>query len=351
MQRDSSGWTALHWAAHYEGGAYYCGSSSVQGNATVIETLHEAGGNELLHAATPDGQTALHLAALRPDSVQKLCELGALVDARDSSGQTALHKLSCTSCPAVCVQTLTRFGASMDAHSALVSGYEHTGGWQPLHFAVMQGFSLHALDTLLQSGAYINAETAEGCTAAWLAARYKGWFVLEQLIYLGADEYHYSPTCGSLLHAAAGSGDVLVMLALLDRGLQLATDDVMYRTVTADVTPLHCAAQAGHIAMVQLLIDNGCDVRDADVDGNTALRLCLQGDRDDAACFQLLVTAGSDVFDTAGITRYMINCILLLRSVEFCIVVHTEVYVCMIVICFACAMHQETLHEMRAISV
>jgi ankyrin repeat protein len=69
MQRDSSGWTALHWAAHYEGGAYYS-SSFAQGNASVIVTLYEAGGNLLLHAATRDGQTALHLAALWSDSVR-----------------------------------------------------------------------------------------------------------------------------------------------------------------------------------------------------------------------------------------------------------------------------------------
>jgi ankyrin repeat protein len=136
MQRDSSGWTALHWAAHYEGGGHYCGSSLVRGNTAIIQTLYEAGDSLLLDAATPDGQTALHLAALWPDSVQKLCELGAAVDARDNSGQTALHKLSGSTCPAQCVETLLQYGADIHAYSTPVKGYEHTGGWQALHFAL-----------------------------------------------------------------------------------------------------------------------------------------------------------------------------------------------------------------------
>jgi ankyrin repeat protein len=254
MQRDSSGWTALHWAAHYEGGGHYCGSGLVQGNTATIQTLYEAGGNLLLHAATPDGQTALHLAALWPDSVQKLCELGATVDARDSSGQTALHKLSNSSCPAQCVETLIHYGADIHAYSKPVKGYEHTGGWQALHFAVMQDFSMRAIDTLLQHGAYIADETTAGCTVAWLAARYLGCFMLEHCFYLGANLYDYSPACGTLLHAAASSGIVDVMMLLFDKGLLLSGADAIYYS-SRRLTPLHCAAKTGRVAMVQLLID------------------------------------------------------------------------------------------------
>jgi ankyrin repeat protein len=221
------------------------------------------------------------------------------------------------------------------AYSKPVKGYECTGGWQPLQFAVMQGFSLRAIDTLLQHGASIADTTTAGCTAAWLAARYLGCFMLEHCFHLGAKVFDYSPTCGSLLHAAASSGNVDVMILLLDRGLLVTNADYMYYT-SRQLTPLHCAAQAGHVAMVQLLIDEGCDVTDTDSDGNTALRLCLHGAPDNAACFQLLLEAGCDILDTAGATRY--DCIRPLILLSMYIAYwYTSTYIRRIVVaCFSC---------------
>jgi Ankyrin repeats (3 copies) len=105
------------------------------------------------------------------------------------------------------------------------------------------------------------------------------------------------------LHAAAGSGGVDILLLLLDKGLTLNSSDWRYRTGKGQ-TPLHCAAQGGHIAMVQLLLDKACDVNDTDTDGNTALRLCLHGPNDAAACLLQFVSAGADVLDITTDTRY-----------------------------------------------
>jgi ankyrin repeat protein len=142
----------------------------------------------------------------------------------------------------------------------------------------MQGPPMCAVDALIEAGASINALTTTGCSAAWLAARYTTVNKqsvdrcrrLQDLFDEGAQVQHYSQNHGSLLHAAAGSGGVDVLLLLLDKGLTLNSSDWRYRT-GKEQTPLHCAAQGGHIAMVQLLLDEGCDVNDADTDGNSAL--------------------------------------------------------------------------------
>jgi Ankyrin repeats (3 copies)/Ankyrin repeat len=140
MVRDQRGWTALHYAAVYDVDEH----QHERGDAAVLQMLYDAGGAALLHAATPDGQTALHLAVHWPDSLDKLCVLGACIDARDSSGQTPLHKACAISCSEDSVTVLIEHGADVDVYSGTVPAHEHEGGWQPLHFAVMQGPSMRA---------------------------------------------------------------------------------------------------------------------------------------------------------------------------------------------------------------
>jgi ankyrin repeat protein len=192
-----------------------------------------------------------------------------------------------------------------------LSSYESTGDWLPLRYAVLGAADIDTVDTLIASGAAIDAKTTTGCTAAWLVARYATRTTaqqLEQLLSRGADLMHYSEEHGSLLHAAAGSGDVAVMNILLQKRLTLYSSDKMYYTSTKQ-TPLHCAAQGGHTVMVQSLIDQGCSATDADTEGNTALSLCLKGPNDNAACFTVLTQAGANVLDVGEDTRYAIPAI------------------------------------------
>jgi ankyrin repeat protein len=91
MLRNTEGWTALHCAAYCNGRSW---SKWWDGNAAIIQALYDAGGDTLLHDTTATGQTALHLATQWPESVQKLCELGARVDVRDDTGKTPLHTVT-----------------------------------------------------------------------------------------------------------------------------------------------------------------------------------------------------------------------------------------------------------------
>eukprot|EP00953_Heterococcus_sp_UTEX-ZZ885_P000367 730-Heterococcus_DN1.PRE.3 len=302
MLLDANGWTAMQCAAYYEA---YRDEIDGTGNAAIIQMLYDAGGHELLQGTTPSGQTVLHLAEGWTESIQKLCELGAHVEERNTSYQTPLHYVSAYG-GSECVRALLEHGANIHTYGRALSPYESTGGWLPLHYAVLGAADINTVDTLLTAGAAIDDTTTTGCTAAWLVARYGGArsvkTQLKQLFSKGADLMHYSEQHGSLLHAAAGNGDVAIIKHLLKKGLTLSSSDKMYYTSTKQ-TPLHCAAQGGHIAIVQLLLDKGCSATDADTDGNTALRLCLQRPKDDAKCFTVLTQAGADALDINEDTR------------------------------------------------
>jgi ankyrin repeat protein len=237
LLHDSDDWTAMQRAAYWESERGIDGEK--EGNDEIIQMLYDAGGHDQLFGTLADGQTLPHLASIWPDSMQKLCELGALVDARSDDMQTPLHSASASG-NSDTIRVLLDSGANihaygdsktdMQAYSGSKSNYEGTGSWQPIHFAVLLNCYTDVVDTLLEAGATIDAKTTAGCTAAWLVARYssaQGMYCpeeynicsvaqqLEQVLSRGADLMHYSDHHGSLLHAAAGNGDVDVMNMLL----------------------------------------------------------------------------------------------------------------------------------------
>jgi uncharacterized protein len=93
---------------------------------------------------------------------------------------------------------------------------------------------------------------------------------IEQFLQRGASLDEYSASCGSLLHAAAGSGSVTVLKYLLSKGLSLSDAGRNGRTARG-ATPLMSAAAAGRTAMVKELIALGCDVNAVCRDGSNAL--------------------------------------------------------------------------------
>jgi ankyrin repeat protein len=305
--RNDHGWTAMHAAAAW---SEACSTSCTASNAAVIQLLFGVNNTELLNAVTKDSerQTALHLAVAWPNNVERLLQLGAAVNAVDSGGRSAL----CTACatPATTsapesVRLLLAAGATAGLHCAQQADYTEGGGWQAVHAAVMQydadGSVDSPLDVLLESAVSVDAATTEGCTAAWLVARYsteaeEGCDLLDALVERGADLHHHTPQHGSLLHAAALSGSVDIMKWLLKQGLKANIDDLTLRN-GAEETPLHCAAAAGHVQVVKLLIKEGCDVTATDLEGNTALRACLLGGKHCERVCEILIAAGSDVGD------------------------------------------------------
>ena len=141
---------------------------------------------------------------------------------------------------------------------------------------------------LLKHGASLADTTSKGCTPLWLMVRhsaYSEWACerIEWLLERGAAlQHNSSSSCGTLLHAAASSGSVVVMQLLLEKGLSLSDESC----TSAGYTPLLLAAAAGHSDMLQLLIAAGCNAEARLKDGSCALTLCCS-----AICVVLKKTA------------------------------------------------------------
>jgi ankyrin repeat protein len=114
---------------------------------------------------------------------------------------------------------------------------------------------------------------------------------LDALLQRGADLQYYTEQYGSLLHAAAGGGNIDMMNLLLERGLVLSNTDAKHVNAQG-FTPLLMAATGGYTAMVQLLIEKGCDVHATTSAGQTALQLYMCGSAKDAECCRVLLDAG-----------------------------------------------------------
>ncbi|GKT61320.1 hypothetical protein ColTof4_01403 [Colletotrichum tofieldiae] len=145
---DSEGYSSIHLAARY-------------GHAEILDDLVKGPGNVDVDASLSRGKTPLHLAATleRKETVQKLLDLGAKVNAADRSGRTALYfaawhgRLETIVC-------LLDAGADPNIHGAET--------WSPLNAAA--DFS-EILDVLLSHKAKIDfAEEPEGWTTLMHAA-------------------------------------------------------------------------------------------------------------------------------------------------------------------------------------
>jgi ankyrin repeat protein len=319
-ERDEHGCTAMQCAAAYDSfdidgaAAQIDELAAVPVNVLNIQDLHAAAGADafmLVNSANRERSTPLHSAVHWPVAVRALLQLGAMVDWIDSDYCTALH-LACELPCVESVELLLAAGSSVHARSRS-STTRAEGQWLPLHYAVTSDLRasehseevLQIVRLLLSHGASINALTSRGCSALWLLARHcrtersDVQLRVRGLLELGAAVDFYSEVHGSLLHAAAASGNTIVLRELLNCGVKL---DDSKRNACLE-TPLHTAAAAGHVAVVVQLLRMGADVSAVDCEGNTALRLCMQGDAKAMVCYTVLVKAGSDVFNVAPESR------------------------------------------------
>ena len=115
-----------------------------------------------------------------------------------------------------------------------------------LHKAAKSGVELDIIEILLESGADVNAKTADGTTALHLAAQYGNENTARVLLEHGAN-----------VHAR----------------IALPRDDPVRRKFLGGRTPLHWAAVEGHDAIVELLLDHNADPGAK----NTSYRTPLQG--------------------------------------------------------------------------
>lgn len=296
--RDSSGWTALYYAANH-------------GQAEMIRFLVAHGA--AVNIADKDGDTPLHAAASwgDPAAIDALLKSGARIDAEDRNGYTPLYDA---------VQA-----ASTPATEALLEDHASTeirrkdNGYTPLHSAAEGGYTDIAR-LLLAHGANIEARDRAGYTPLNLAAWFGQTDMASLLLESNANVNTRSNDGETPLTGAARKGSVEITTLLLEHGarvnarnllgftaLDMAAEqdqaavaevliengaDINARTNDGD-TPLHWAAYYGSMNTAALLIEKGAEIDASDKDGNTPLHWAAAFGSVDMT--QLLITNGANM--------------------------------------------------------
>ena len=229
-----------------------------------------------VNAATPDGTTALALAAYSDDlaAATLLIRAGAKVDAVNRYGMTPLM-LACTNGNAAMIELLLK--AKADANTALPEGET------ALMTAARTG-KVDAVKALLVHGADVNArEKWRGQTALMWAAAEGHVATVEALLAAGADRNARSNSGFTPFLLAVREGQAPVVTALLkagadvnekfkagEGGARMRSSSGVFPAPASGVSALVLAVTNAHYELAAMLIDRGADPNSAEA-GWTAL--------------------------------------------------------------------------------
>ena len=241
------------------------------------------------NAKDSKGETPLHKAVAKDDNsltVRDLLDDGADVNAKNHKGETPLHKAAAISGNAETVRVLIEFRADVNAKNEI--------GETPLLKAAAKGRDPKVLDLLLDAGAKVNEMDEWGRTSLHVVAgsnsnRSHARFTtrtieenpdrddfIKRLIRAGGDVSAKDNNSRTPLHEFVEViADPSIVKLLLDKGA-----DVNARDRNA-VTPLHCAAQFNPSqAVVEFLIEKGADPFAIDNAGRTPHTVAKPGYHD-----------------------------------------------------------------------
>lgn len=265
----------------------------------AIESLLDAGA--VLDAVDRDGQTALHAAArsgpidpYAAEVTQVLLTRGARPNLQDHAGMSPLHFAAKTISHRT-LKALLAAGASPtlrdeEGATALHHAIRVFGAMAEDDANDAEGVQRHHVSALLDHGADPNAETADGTTPLACAVAQRGYplEVIARLLSAGADpaapvvSLDGHPTCVDLATTVRPE-----LAALLFR----AKPALVQVAIRMGAMPLHVAALKGHTSLVATLLELGADpsvrigknrVTAADLaakHGHTAIVAMLEGHR------------------------------------------------------------------------
>jgi ankyrin repeat protein/preprotein translocase subunit SecA len=262
------------------------------------------------HKPDPNDLPYLHRAVLyQPENTQlieQLIKLQPDLQARDSSGKTALHIIAeqgYTNLLATLCQTLQEKNA-LDLASC------DNQGRTPLHLAVSKG-NLETVQYLLRKKASLSIRDKDGltpidhalradhialiklllaipgCSPLQVAAEQQDMGLLQQLLEIGIDINTMDRQGKTALYVACGKGDIDFIKTLLGLGAQVDAADQEGKTL------LHRAIINNDTVVVSWLLKAGAKLALADQQGYTSLHWAAQYNR--AALAAYLIAAGAAV--------------------------------------------------------
>ncbi|ULQ59519.1 ankyrin repeat domain-containing protein [Brucepastera parasyntrophica] len=288
-------------------------------------------GSESVDQKNAQGQSLLHIAALRNDAemVQFLLSMNASKETMDNEGDTPLAAAVDAGCLDA-ARVLAMAGSNVfsvnlhgvavyrmaldrgtDTFNSIITqntvNQRDSNGKTLLHYAVAD-LNEDAVTLILRSDGNVSAADSTGMTP--LAVAYTDPFndasarIAAALLIAGAEpllgEFAYFETAvlkrnpgmrfeegKTPLHIASANGHTGFVNYLIERRVQVNVKDV------SSATPLHEAVRNGHIQCTFILLKAGADPNQQDSAGNTPLHLVMPaGSRSEI--FSALLNAGAD---------------------------------------------------------
>jgi uncharacterized protein len=261
----------------------------------TVENLLHQGAN--IEAVSTNGMTPLMSAAESGSVplVSLLLESGANAAAKDNQGDTALAWAARGGWVRL-INLLARFSATKEKNGALLAAVE--GG--PVGVVEIDASTLPipppskpaakveqswtaTVESLLDSGAEIEARNDDGSTPLMSAASFAQTDIFKLLISRGAkiavrDKGGYTPlivaACECALATMNSAYDIVRLL--LEAGA-----DANARAKDGTTALMNAASGFGDAAIVKLLLDHGANPKLKDREGNTALTLARRRRRED----------------------------------------------------------------------
>lgn len=158
-----------------------------------------------------------------------------------------------------------------------------------LHLAANYGLTSLAKLLVTRTAVDVNLPDSNEKTPLYIALSYNYDLLAEYLISLPGLDIHAGrkTRAGSILHAAAGFGNVRIAKVLIEKGADIEI------LKNRGLTPLHVAAENGCIDMIRFLLQAGSDAHKTSNSGATPLyRAARSGS---IGSVEILLAAGSDV--------------------------------------------------------
>jgi ankyrin repeat protein len=275
------------------------------GNVDILTQLLDAGAD--VKRGRPDGVAPLSLCAgnTPADIVVRLIKGGAGIDKADETGQTALMWAAARG-RLDNVRLLLAAGADVNHTTA--------DGFTPLFFALKSG-KPDVPVAVLEAGGDADHVGPEGTTAAQLAIFQKDYAFAARMVERGADVKAFDRNGHTLLLAAVGENQPMLVKVLLANGADPNTwsgpSKIQWRYEpnfmpgeynAPSKPPLLLAAEKGSVDCIELLVSAGADPMVKMPNGTTLLHAAVSSDRVAAVAVALRLRPDPNVADALGRT-------------------------------------------------